>query len=168
MIQLHWLNGSSVKLVILPYRVLLSLSTNASLTCEAADSNTNILCQVARLNLAQKLQLDARPLPQASKANNTCAMARTHLDFVYSPQIRKAADSLYYRQYAFLKLPAHQVQKIADIKDTLSNTQPVLERQGLQQFPERVVRHFKPGERQDFLSVSQQPAWLEVSMTTLS
>ena len=95
-------------------------------------------------------------------------MGRTHLDFASSPQVRRAADSLYYRQYAFLNLPSHEMQKIANIKDTLSNSEPVLERQGLQQFPERVVRHFKPGERQGFLSVSQQPAWVEVSMTTLS
>ncbi len=94
-------------------------------------------------------------------------MARTQLDFASSPQIRRAADSLYCRQYAFLKLPPHEVQKIADIKDTLSNSEPVLERQGLQQFPERVVRHFKPGERQGFLSISQTPAWLEASMTAL-
>ena len=94
-------------------------------------------------------------------------MARAHLDFASSPQVRRAADSLYYRQYAFLKLPPHEVQKIADVKDTLSHNEP-LERQGLQQFPEGTVRHFNPGERQGFLSVSQQPAWLEVSMTTLS
>jgi len=123
---------------------------------------------LAQLNLDQKLQLDPTPLPSASKVNNICAMARTHLDCASSLQIRRAADSLYYRQYAFLKLLPHEVQKIADIKDTLSNSAPVLERQGLQQFPERVVRHFKPGERQGFLSVSQQSAWLEVSMTTLS
>ncbi|DBA93288.1 TPA: hypothetical protein ACH3X2_003572 [Trebouxia sp. C0005] len=98
----------------------------------------------------------------ASKDKDTSTMARTHLDIsASSPQIRRVADSLYYRQYAFLKLPSHEVQKIADIKDTLSSSEPVLERQGLQHFPERVVRHFKPGERQGFLSVSQQPAWLE-------
>ncbi|KAA6423040.1 MAG: hypothetical protein FRX49_07028 [Trebouxia sp. A1-2] len=80
-------------------------------------------------------------------------------------QICRAADSLYYRQYAFLKLPPQEVQKIADIKDTLSSSEPVLERQGLQHFPERVVRHFKPGERQSYLSVLQQPAWLKVVNT---
>jgi len=105
---------------------------------------------VAQLNLDEKLQLGATPLRQASKVNNTCAMARTRLDFAPSPQVRRAANSLYYRQYAFLKLPPHEVQKIADIKDTLSNSEPVLKRQGLQQFPERVVCHFKPGERQGF------------------
>ncbi|DBB12567.1 hypothetical protein WJX82_007561 [Trebouxia sp. C0006] len=88
-------------------------------------------------------------------------MARAHLDFASSPQVRRAADSLYYRQYAFLKLPPHEVQKIADVKDTLSHNEP-LERQGLQQFPEGTVRHFKPGEHQDFLSGSQNPAWVDV------
>ena len=103
-----------------------------------------------------------------SKEANISAMARTYLDSASSPQIRRAADSLYYRQYAFLKLPPHEVQKIADIKDTLSNSEPVPERQGLQQFPERIVHHFKSGEHQGFLSFSQQQAWLEVSMIALS
>ena len=93
-------------------------------------------------------------------------MARAHLDFASSPQVRRAADSLYYRQYAFLKLPPHEVQKIADVKDTLSHNE-FLERQGLQQFPEGTVRHFKPGEHQDFLSGSQNPAWVDVGIIAL-
>ncbi len=79
-------------------------------------------------------------------------MAQTHLDFASLPQIRRTADSLYYRQHAFSKLSPHEMHKIADIKDTLSNSEPVLERQGLQQFPERIVRRFKPGERSVFWS----------------
>ncbi len=67
-----------------------------------------------------------------------------------------------------MKLNFHEAQRVADIKDTLSNSESVLERQGLQQFPERIVHHFKSGEHQVFLSVSQQRAWLEVSMTALS
>ena len=134
---------------------------NASLTCEA-DSSSNVSCKVARVNFGQTLQLDAALPSHASKETNTCAMARTHLELASSPQLRRAADSLYYRQYAFLKLCFHEAQRIADIKDTLSNSESVLERQGLQQFPERIVRHFKPGEHQGFLSVSQNPAWLEV------
>ena len=85
-----------------------------------------------------------------------------------SPQVHLAADSLYYRQYAFLKLPPYEVQQFADIKDILSSDEPVLERQGLQQFPQRIVRHFNPEEHQGFLSVSLQSAWFEVSMTALS
>ena len=85
-----------------------------------------------------------------------------------SLQIHRAADSLYHRQYAFLKLPPDEVQKIAATTDTWSSDEPVLQRQGLQQFPERNVRQFKPGEDQKFLSVSQQPAWREVSMTVLA
>ncbi|KAL0053214.1 hypothetical protein WJX82_002529 [Trebouxia sp. C0006] len=79
-----------------------------------------------------------------------------------SPQVHLAADSLYYRQYAFLKLPPYEVQQFADIKDILSSDEPVLERQGLQQFPQRIVRHFNPEEHQGFLSVSLQSAWFEV------
>ena len=95
-------------------------------------------------------------------------MARSSLDLpASSPQIRGAADSLYYRQYAFLKLHVYEAQKIADVKDILSNSESILERQGLQQFPERIVQHFDPGEYQHFLSASQKQAW-EVSMTALS
>ncbi len=120
------------------------------------------------MNLGRKFQLAAALPPHAGKENNTFAMARLSLDLpASSPQIRGAADSLYYRQYAFLKVRADEAQKLADVKDILINHESRLERQGLQQFPERVVQHYNPGEYQRFLTGSQKGAW-EVSMSAVS
>ena len=120
------------------------------------------------MNLGRKPQLAAALPPHAGKENNTSALARSLLDLpASSPQIRGAADSLYYRQYAFLKVQSYEAQKLADVKDILSNHESRLERQGSQQFPERVVQHYDPGVYQRFLTGSQQAAW-EVSMSAVS
>ncbi|KAA6423117.1 MAG: hypothetical protein FRX49_07104 [Trebouxia sp. A1-2] len=120
----------------------------------------------AQLNVGPKIRLEATMPPHASEGKKTSATTRTLLDLpASSPQIRGAADSLYYRQYAFLMINSYDEQKIADIKATLSHSESVLERQGLQRFPERIVHHFKSGEHPDLLADSQQRVWLEVVNT---